>query len=391
FKAVEQAIASWSVKADAGVLHDEAQGLRPLRRGGVDGQADEAGGCEFDRIGDQIGQYLFQANCIAVDPGAGFGRYLDDELQALVARGGGVEQGGFFDDAGQIEGFLLQVQPSGLDPGQVENVAEQGLQGAAGRLDQVQHLMLGGAQFRSRQRLGHADDAVQRRADLVAHIGQEAALGAIGGFGGVASLGQSFGAADHVGDVRTDGDQTAAGGATVLDTQPAIADLKLARALRIAALGQSFSGPGVFAADGFGIDARLQADVEKFFKRDADLQGAGQVGADIQVSLVPDLQPIVGVIDAQTVGHGVNRLQHLPQHAAARPPHHAGQEGCDQHRQADADHRPQADEPGRGGGFGQQHAGRRGDGGCAHADEMQPADAQRRNAGSARQRPPVAP
>src|SRR5690606_7941220 len=135
--------------------------------------------------------------------------------------------------------------------------------------------------------------------------------GAVGGFGGVASLGQGFGAADHVGDVRTDGDQTAAGGATVLDAQPSIADLKLARAMGMAALGQSFGGPVAFAADGFGVDARLQADVEKFFKRDADFQGAGQVRADIQVALVPDLQPVVGVIDAQTVRHGVDRLQHL--------------------------------------------------------------------------------
>ena len=35
----------------------------------------------------------------------------------------------------------------------------------------------------SQSQLGHADDAVHRRADLVAHVGQELALGAVGGLG----------------------------------------------------------------------------------------------------------------------------------------------------------------------------------------------------------------
>jgi hypothetical protein len=40
------------------------------------------------------------------------------------------------------------------------------------------------------QGLGHADDAVQGRADLVAHIGQELALGAVGLLGRIAGVGQ---------------------------------------------------------------------------------------------------------------------------------------------------------------------------------------------------------
>ena len=38
--------------------------------------------------------------------------------------------------------------------------------------------------------LGHADDAVHGRADLVAHVGQELALGPVGGLGGVLGLAQ---------------------------------------------------------------------------------------------------------------------------------------------------------------------------------------------------------
>jgi hypothetical protein len=33
------------------------------------------------------------------------------------------------------------------------------------------------------QQVGEADDGIHRRADLVAHVGQEGALGLVGGFG----------------------------------------------------------------------------------------------------------------------------------------------------------------------------------------------------------------
>ena len=42
-------------------------------------------------------------------------------------------------------------------------------------------------QLRLRQQLGHADDAVHRRADFVTHVGQERTLRPIGGFGRLAS------------------------------------------------------------------------------------------------------------------------------------------------------------------------------------------------------------
>ena len=49
-------------------------------------------------------------------------------------------------------------------------------------------LALLGRQLGVEQQLGHADDAVHRRADLVAHVGQELALGPAGGLGGLLGL-----------------------------------------------------------------------------------------------------------------------------------------------------------------------------------------------------------
>ena len=56
------------------------------------------------------------------------------------------------------------------------------------------------------QQLGHADDAVHRRADLVAHLGQERALRVAGRLGRLARQAQRFFAALALGDVARDGD-----------------------------------------------------------------------------------------------------------------------------------------------------------------------------------------
>ncbi|MNS45936.1 hypothetical protein D3C72_784170 [compost metagenome] len=332
FKAAEQPVARLGVKADAGVLNHEAQALRL----GVDRQADEAGGGELDGVGDQVGQDLLQAHRVAVNPGAGFGRDLDEELQPLVAGGGGVELGRFLDGAGQVVGFVAQLQPARFDARQIEDVTEQGLERAAGRVDQVQHLALTLVQIGAGQGLGHADDAVQGRANLVAHIGQELALGAVGGVGGVSGFGQGLGVALQVGDVGADSDGALFGGAAVLNPQPAVADVLFHRALGASAVGHPLGDPGLLAPLSAGVDAGLQARVEDFAEGDADLEDGGHLGVHFGVALVPDRQPVVGVIEAQAVGHGLDGFAQLAQGAVPRPPDHAGQEGGDDGQQADA-------------------------------------------------------
>ncbi len=64
---------------------------------------------------------------------------------------------------------------------------------ATGRQDAGEAVLLG-RQGRAQEQLGHADHAVEGRADLVAHVGQELALGGAGGLGRLAGgLGQVAG------------------------------------------------------------------------------------------------------------------------------------------------------------------------------------------------------
>ena len=58
---------------------------------------------------------------------------------------------------------------------------------SAGTADRVGALALFRAQFRVEQQFGHADHAVHRRADLVAHVGEKLALVAAGALGSLLS------------------------------------------------------------------------------------------------------------------------------------------------------------------------------------------------------------
>ena len=82
-----------------------------------------------------------------------------------------------------LEGGVVQLELAGFDLGEVENVVDEREQRLGRILDDAQVLALHGRQLGSQQQLRHADDGVHRRADLVAHVRQEGALGAAGGFG----------------------------------------------------------------------------------------------------------------------------------------------------------------------------------------------------------------
>ena len=81
------------------------------------------------------------------------------------------------------KGCVLQVQLAGLDLGEVEDVVDDRQQRVAAGADDLGELALLGAELGVEQQAAHADDAVHGRADLVAHGGQEGALGLVGGLG----------------------------------------------------------------------------------------------------------------------------------------------------------------------------------------------------------------
>ena len=121
-----------------------------------------------------------------------------------------------FDAVAQVEGLR---SPAPCLPAsilrEVEDVVDDRQQRVAAVADGLGEVALLGVQRRVQQQAAHADDGVHRRADLVAHRGQEGALGLVGAFGdwrrlawaGFLGLGEQPRVAQGHADVGGDGGQ----------------------------------------------------------------------------------------------------------------------------------------------------------------------------------------
>ena len=81
----------------------------------------------------------------------------------------------------EVEGHVLELELAGLDLGEVEDVVDH-LSSDVGRVLDAAARYSRCSPVRSASSsasVRHADDAVHRRADLVAHVGEELALGAV--------------------------------------------------------------------------------------------------------------------------------------------------------------------------------------------------------------------
>ena len=163
-------------EADAGVADPHGQGLA------VQGHADvdRAGGRELHRIGDEVRDDLTDPDGVSDHvTGRGFG-IVDADLQTLVLGHRDHDMDRTVEGRAEVEGHGLHLDHAGLDLRHVQQVGEQSFQGRTGLVDQFDHLVLAGRKQRLGEGSGQADDAVERGADLVAHIGQEDVLGPVG-------------------------------------------------------------------------------------------------------------------------------------------------------------------------------------------------------------------
>ena len=97
---------------------------------------------------------------------------------------------------------FLKFELARLDLGKIQNVVDDVQQAVRGRFDQAEIVPLLGRQSGVERQVRHADDAVHRRADFVAHVGQEFALGAAARFGRFLGLEQSRLRPFALGDVQ---------------------------------------------------------------------------------------------------------------------------------------------------------------------------------------------
>ncbi len=138
---------------------------------------------ELDGVVEQVEQDLAQAGDVA---GNGVGNVVVDlvgQVKPLLRRPRGHEVERAFDAVTQVERLVLQLHLARFDLRKVEDVVDDGQQGVAAVADDLGELALFVVEKGVEQQAAHADDGVHRGADLVAHGGQEGALGFVSGLG----------------------------------------------------------------------------------------------------------------------------------------------------------------------------------------------------------------
>ena len=181
----ENLVQVFRCNADAGILDGEGN---PLAFHFAD-HLDAALAGEFGGIAQQVEQHLADLFLVRVHLGQVRRQRTEQPHTGFCQRLAGGQA--TVDQRGEAEIADLQLHASGFDLGDIQNGVDQAKQmlGADQYFVQILKLLFGKGFFTlAPDDAGETDDGVQRRAELVAHIGQEGRLGLIGFFGGAARL-----------------------------------------------------------------------------------------------------------------------------------------------------------------------------------------------------------
>ena len=152
---------------------------------------------ELDGVIGVVDQHLPQAQRIAHQHGRQLRVDLEQQFQVLAggARCHHRHQG--LHHVVETEVDALDFQLARLDFRDVEDIVDDAQQVLAGKADLFQVIALARLQVRFQGEIGHADHAIHRRADFMAHIGQELPLRQARFFGHLLGLVELLGALRH--------------------------------------------------------------------------------------------------------------------------------------------------------------------------------------------------
>ena len=116
---------------------------------------------------------------------------VEDQLQTFRMMACGECRHRVLDDVAKAEVHDFQFEFARFDFGKVEDLIQQFEQSLRGVVDRFEVVALRGVQRGFDREFRHADDAVDRRPDLMAHHGEECALGDVGRRGLLGELADS--------------------------------------------------------------------------------------------------------------------------------------------------------------------------------------------------------
>ena len=169
--------------ADAGVFDTQFQDRLTIRDSlGGDLDMHMALLCELDGIAKEVRDDLPEAARITHEGMHYLLVARDDEFDILFRGRGRQKRCDILDRLDRIERRLPELQLAGIDLREVENVIDDGEQRIARFHHDVDEGLLPAVELGFGQEFGHAEYAIHRGADFMAHIGEEVGLRLVGGF-----------------------------------------------------------------------------------------------------------------------------------------------------------------------------------------------------------------
>ncbi len=161
--------------------------VRSGRDGSLGARADRnghfAGIGELHRVPDEVHDDLLHAGDVAEERDRNAVVHVERQLEAFLLGALREDVDRPFEARADLERSSLQAHPPRLDLREVEDVVDEAQERLAALPDRVGELALLPRQGRAEEEARHPDDAVHRRPDLVAHRGEERALGPVGVLG----------------------------------------------------------------------------------------------------------------------------------------------------------------------------------------------------------------
>ena len=175
--------------ANARIGNSKAQGLR-LRGFEFNSESHFARGGELNRVCYEVNYDLAESSGISPHISWYVCRNVAQELDSFFICTQSQRPQRFFQTIVQVEVGDLQIHLSGLDFGEIENFVDYCEERICRRLNNLKILALLYFRMTVESQISHANHAIQRSTDLVAHIGQKFTLGGISHFGRPSGLQQ---------------------------------------------------------------------------------------------------------------------------------------------------------------------------------------------------------
>ena len=139
--------------------------------------------CELDSIANQVHNDLAQSVGIPTCHFRHLGGHLAQKLDSFFVAPESKRLQRGFEMVAHIEIHHFQINFSGLDFGEIQNVVDDRQQGISRQLHRIQIFALFRGELSPKRKVRHSHDAVQRRTNFVAHVRQELAFCVVGGLG----------------------------------------------------------------------------------------------------------------------------------------------------------------------------------------------------------------